>query len=82
MTLAGRRFVDALSDAAAPSPMGRTSFRDIVISEMRPVKPEKIARGKIARGLCLNDSYACAFGYCQNGRRLEPTRESTLGTHV
>jgi hypothetical protein len=31
--------------------------------------------------LCLNDSYACAFGYCQNGRRLEPTRESTLGTH-
>jgi hypothetical protein len=53
-----------------------------VISEMRPVKPEKIARGKIARGLCLNDSYACAFGYCQNGRRLEPTREPTLGTHV
>jgi hypothetical protein len=48
-----------------------------VISEMRPVEPEKIARG-----LCLNDSYACAFGYCQNGRRLEATRESTLGTHV
>jgi hypothetical protein len=47
-----------------------------VISKMRPVEPEKIA------GLCLNDCYACAFGYCQNGRRLEPTRESTRGTHV
>jgi hypothetical protein len=30
----------------------------------------------------LSISYACAFGYQQNSRRLQPTREMGLGAHV
>jgi hypothetical protein len=65
------------STLAFPAQRVEQVFAIFVISDMRPVVPEKITRG-----LCLNDRRACTFGYRQNGRRLEPTRESIPDPHA
>jgi hypothetical protein len=65
------------STLALPAQRVEQVFAIFVISEMQPIEPEKIARG-----LCLSVNYACTFGYRQNSRRHEPTRESSLGAHV